>query len=127
MRIKYIATIAVLIVSVAICFATTHVIQTAVSHTESFANESLSRFAKGNSKGALESLARLSERWNRRLPLLQMITSHDDLHDISLQTREAATNLKSGDTEEFKRSMSLLQEALDHLREQESVSLSNLF
>ena len=126
MRIKCIATILVFVVSAAICFGCTYCIHTAVSQTEFLANTALMRFDEGDMPGALEMLSRMAERWNRQLPLMQMIASHDDLHDISLQYQEAATNLKSGDSDEFQRSMSLLQEALKHLRDQESLSFANL-
>ena len=55
------------------------------------------------------------------------VYKRQDLHDVTLQYVEAATNLESGDMDDFARSAALLREYLKHLREHESLSWSNLF
>ena len=126
MKVKLIATIVVLVLSVAICafsmwFAFTEIDK--MEYQTSLVYECMDR---GDREGAREALAQMATQWEKAGPILRSLTPHEDLHSVIIQYVEATSNLETDDDDDFMRSMALLSEALDHLREHETLSLPNL-
>lgn len=127
MRIKLIAVAAVLAMSIALCLFSMHQVFAALDQMEYQTALLLERIDAGDLEGGRQVLAEMAHQWEEAKPLLEALTPHGDLHDVTLQYVEAATNLESGDMDDFARSAALLREYLKHLREHESLSWSNLF
>ncbi|MEA4897660.1 DUF4363 family protein [Bacillota bacterium Meth-B3] len=126
MRVKLIATLAVLGLALAVCVASMLFVFTLVDQMEVMAAVVLERMDVNDTVGAREALSQLAEKWARAGGWLKSLTPHEDLHEVSIHATEAATTLEAGDTDDFRRSMALLMESLKHLREHESFSLSNV-
>ena len=58
---------------------------------------------------------------------MEMLTSHDSLHEVYSELVDARVCLESGDYDDCYRALAQLGEALRHIREMEAVSLSNLY
>lgn len=127
MRVKLISTIVVLALSVALCLMSMHLVFSMLDEMEDYAAVILEKTDRDDREGARETLAQMAQKWQDAMPLLEALTPHEDLHDVTLQYVEATTNLESGDMDDFARSVSLLKESLGHLRDHESLSWSNLF
>ena len=69
----------------------------------------------------------LAEFWTARTALLEMIASHDALHDVDTAVAEAQICLENEDKSEFLRAMSGARMALLHLRDEEALSWENLY
>lgn len=127
MRMKLILTLAVLVVSVALCAVSMYLIFGVLDDMDDMTSVVLERSDAGDREGARETLAQMALIWQDAQPLLEALTPHEDLHEVQMQYVEAATNLESGDMDDFARSVALLKESLSHLRDHESLSWSNLF
>ncbi len=127
MRIKLVATIAVLALSSIICIFSMRYVFGVIDEMETLSMMVLENIDSGDESGARETLSRMAEKWEKAGGLLKALTPHEDLHEVSIQYVEATTNLESGDLDDFRRSMALLGEALKHLDEHESLSWSNIF
>ncbi|MEG2859134.1 MAG: DUF4363 family protein [Clostridia bacterium] len=127
MRVKLIATLLVLILSVALCVASMQVVFHEIVMMEDLTEKVLERASAGDTAGAREALAQMAEKWEGARPMLEALTPHEDLHQVTLQYVEATSNLESGDWDDFARAMALLKEMLKHLHEHEELSWSNLF
>ena len=127
MRVKLIATISVLVLSIAICAVSTWFVYDQIDEMDRLTAIVLEQFDAGNREGAREALAQMATAWEKAGPILRSLTPHEDLHSVIIQYVEASTNLESDDDSDFMRSVSLLVESLKHLREHEALSWSNLF
>lgn len=126
MRFKLIATLIVLVLSLAICIGTMLFVFTLVDQMESMAAVVLERMDVNDTVGAREALSQLAEKWARAGGWLKSLTPHEDLHEVTIHATEAANTLEAGDADDFRRAMALLVESLKHLREHEAFSLSNV-
>lgn len=75
---------------------------------------------------AEEIVTIMANEWQRALPVLGMITDHDDLHAVTECIAEGNVHLKFRHANDFYRTMALLDEALRHLRGNEDLTASNL-
>lgn len=62
-----------------------------------------------------------------KTPVLEMLTPHEDLHALMIELCSASVSLSVNDTEEYRKSVDLLKETIDHLISHESLSFSNIF
>lgn len=81
----------------------------------------------GNEAAAMEYLATFAARWEKSRPAMEMLTSHDDLHEVYADVVDARVCLERGDRDDCFRALAQLGEALHHIGEMEAVSLSNLY
>ena len=89
--------------------------------------EAETRARAGDDTGAAECLTRLASRWQEERAAMEMLTSHDSLHEVYSELVDARVCLESGDFDDCYRALAQLGEALHHIREMEAVSLSNLY
>ena len=119
MRTTLIALIVVVLAAVALCaFAQARDLLRVEAET---------RARAGDDMGAAECLTRLATRWQEERAAMEMLTSHDSLHEVYSELVDARVCLESGDFDDCYRALAQLGEALHHIREMEAVSLSNLY
>lgn len=126
MRVKLIATISVLALSIAICVFSMAFSFSRVEDMQRMATVVMEKFDKGDHDGAREALSRMAQQWEAGDSVLKMLLPHEDLHDVTIHYVEAIADLEAVDTDDFRRSMALLDESLKHLHEHESISIANL-
>ena len=81
---------------------------------------------RGQLEDAAAKMAQLASEWKRHQPFLEMLISHDEMHTVVERYTEAEISLRDGRLDDFSKSMSLLMEMLDHIREQERVRWGNV-
>lgn len=82
---------------------------------------------QGNVIAAREGLTALANLWAQRATLLEMLCAHDDLHEVKERIIQAQICISYTDMEDFYANVSLIGEALEHIRDGEALRLSNLY
>jgi hypothetical protein len=126
MRKKLIGVIAVTIVAVAFCIGCLLAITHVVDRMEAMSMEAQDAADRGDTKAAIEWMARMATEWEKHRSFLETLISHDEMHTVAERYTEAEINLKRDHMDDFYKSMALLQEILEHIREQERVRLGNI-
>jgi len=80
----------------------------------------------GDIEGAKAGLGQMAGAWSRHEQVMEMLAPHEQLHEITVLIIEGDANLTAGDRDDFNRSMALLGEAVNHLREEEQLKLTNI-
>lgn len=75
--------------------------------------------------GAL--LGQLEDFWRGRAVLMELLASHDDLHDVDTAIADARICLALKERGDFLRSLSAVDMGLLHLRDEEAVRWENLY
>lgn len=127
MKRTLIAMLAVLAVSLALCWASRALLDGAVDEALALGRMAVQAEEEDRASDARNLIQRLSERWDERAPALELLTSHDALHDVQTAIGEARICLKCEDRDDFLRMMSNLDAALQHIRDAEAVSWGNLY
>ena len=126
MRSTVIAMIVVAILSAAICVFAIVMIDQTVTEVDAMRLKVLEKAENDDIEGAHEQLAQLAEMWSRRANWLEILTSHEDLQQVSELIIEANANYEVGDTDDFLRSIALLGFAIEHIYAEEQFKLSNI-
>ena len=88
--------------------------------------QSLERAGEGDLEGAKEYLAKLAGHWREMTPRLEILTDHNDLHNVAEGITDARISLERGFLDDYYKAMALLGEGIAHIRAQEELSLANL-
>lgn len=120
-------TLAVLAVALAVCAASQRALNGAVDEAERL--ESLAVLAANEQRyaDAKTLLGALAAHWRERSKVLEMLASHDALHDVDAAIAEAQICLECEDHDDFLRTMSNVHMGLEHLKDEEALRLSNLY
>jgi hypothetical protein len=81
----------------------------------------------GDRERAGELLVQLAQLWRDRAGLVEMLASHDALHDVAAAIAEAKICLECRDHDDFLRTMSTVEMGLGHLKDEEAVRWENLY
>ena len=120
-------TLSVLALAVGVCAAGRAVLCGAVDAAERLRAEAVLALDEGDAGRCGEALARMATLWEERRALLEMIASHDALHEVKVALSEASICLGCGDRDDFLRNMAIAAEGLAHLRDEQDISLENLY
>ena len=69
----------------------------------------------------------LAQYWKDRSAALELLASHDALHEVQSSIAEVQICLECEDRDDFLRTMSQTAQGLAHLRDEEALRLSNLY
>lgn len=117
----------VLLVSMMICTASLLTVQKSMDHIDDLRVKSYQQAASGDAKGAMETLVTIASHWEKALPLLEVLSSHDDMHDVSKAIIDAQICLEFGEMDDCCRTLRLMGETLEHIRNMEAMRMSNLY
>ncbi len=126
MRTKLIGVIVVLLVAVGFSITSFLVVSHAVGQVEDLAMQAEDMADQGQTEAALEKMTQLATEWQRHQRFLEMLISHDDMHAVTERYTEAVVSLRRGHMDDYYKSMALLMEMLDHVRQQERVWWGNV-
>jgi hypothetical protein len=127
MKRTLILTMLVLILSLSVCTGTSAVLGHIIEETRYLHNEAVRCVENNDTEKAAEIMVQLATLWREKEPFLEMITSHDAIHEVKLGIIEAQICLECGDHDDFLRTISIAGEGLEHMDSVESLSLSNLY
>ena len=127
MRRTMILTLTVLTISLSICAVSLLIMAGIVDQARTLRSEAILAVQKGNSVRAQEILVELAELWREKSDLLEILTSHDALHEVKTGIIEAQICLECDDHDDFLRTLSTVGEGLEHIFDVEAIRLSNLY
>lgn len=127
MRRTLIVTLAVLLAAIAVCAAARAVLNDAAQRADRLCSLAVLAAQEHRPDRAKEMVVALAEYWRQKTAVLELLASHDALHEVNVSIAEARICLDCEDHDDFLRCMSNAAEALDHLRDEQSVRLSNLY
>lgn len=119
--------LAVLAAALLICTASMLFLNGTVDEAERLDSLAVLAANGGRSDRAAELMVQLAEFWRQRAPVMEMLASHDALHEVDSAIAEAQICLECRDHDDFLRTMSVVTAALQHIRDEEAVSWSNLY
>ena len=109
-----------------VCASSLFTILRTVDGMETLRMQSLERAGEGDLDGAEEYLAKLAGHWREMTPRLEILTDHNDLHNVAEGITDARISLERGFLDDYYKAMALLGEGIAHIRAQEELSLANL-
>lgn len=122
-----IITCVVLAVSLAICVASMWMLDRILDDAHTKVTEVFVSMEQGDVTRAREGLVALATLWDEKADLLEMLCSHDDLHEVKERIIQAEICVEYTDMEDFYASVALIGEGIEHIRDQEALSLTNLY
>ena len=126
MRATIIGVIIAFLVSILICVFSMREIRMTTERMTRLHSQALTQIGADDIPGALETLREIAALWKEHEPLFEMLATHGNLHEVSVLIAESYTLLEGGETDNFITSMSALAEAIEHIWEEEQLSLSNI-
>ena len=126
MRSKLVGVIAVTVVAVTFAIVCMLVVQHAAAQAEKYAMEAQDLVEQGLTEDAAAKMTQLASEWKRHQPFLEMLISHDEMHAVVERYTEATVSLRRDHLDDYFKSMALLQEMLDHIRDQERIRWGNV-
>lgn len=120
-------TLAVLLCALTACALCQSALNDAVDEAERLRVEALLAADREDYGRAGALLSRLAQHWRDRARLMELLADHDALHEVDAAIAEAAICLECRDHDDFLRTMSAIRLALEHLRDEQTLSWENLY
>ena len=127
MRRTAIMTLSVFLIAVAICTVSLLMMSNIVERARILRSEAILAVEDDDPERAKELMVELAELWKDKSGLLEVLTSHDALHEVKTGIIEAQICLECGDHDDFLRTISTVGEGLEHIYDVEALSISNLY
>lgn len=127
MRRTAIMTLSVFLIAVAICTVSLLMMSNIVERARTLRSEAILAVEDDDPERAKELMVELAELWKDKSGLLEVLTSHDALHEVKTGIIEAQICLECGDHDDFLRTISTVGEGLEHIYDVEALSISNLY
>lgn len=120
-------TLAVLVLCISVCTVGTRFLGNILDRADRLRSEAIIAVEENNPDYAMEIMVKLAELWKQNTPIMEVLTSHDALHDVESGIMEAQICLECDDHDDFLRTISIVGAGMDHLNDVEHISLSNLY
>ncbi len=127
MKATFIAMCSVLVVSLALCLFSLFYQDKTLAGLDEMRTQAISLVDADDLSGAKEKIVQLADTFKGKSKLLEMIASHNDLHDAYLHIVAAKISLELDDLDDTYQELTLLGETIEHLRQHEAFSISNLY
>ena len=121
-----ILTAAVFLASVAVCVGGLIAINVILEDAHSLSTEIFVQMEEGNITAVREGLVELATIWEEHAGLMEVLCDHDDLHEVKQRIIQAEICMEYTDMEDFYASVALIGEGLEHIRDEEALSWTNL-
>lgn len=122
-----IATAVVFIACIVVCSWALITLNGILDEAHEYTVEVFTQMERGNVTAAREGLVALANLWDEKQTLLEVLCAHDDLHEVKERIIQAEICVSYTDMEDFYASISLIGEAIEHIREGEALRLTNLY
>lgn len=121
-----IVTAIVLILSVAVCTASLCVLNGILDEAHGLSTGVFVSMENGDVTAAREGLVALATLWDDHATLMEMLCAHDDLHEVKERIIQAEICIEYTDMEDFYSMVALIGEGIEHIRDQEGLTWTNL-
>lgn len=122
-----ITTAAVLAACLTLCIWSLSTLNGILEEAHGYTIEVFTQMEQGNITAAREGLVALANLWDEKETLLEVLCAHDDLHEVKERIIEAQICISYTDMEDFYANVSLIGEALEHIKDGEALRLTNLY
>lgn len=122
-----ITTAAVLAACLILCTWSLITLNGILNEAHAYTVEVFAQMEQGNITAAREGLVALANLWTEKETLLEVLCAHDDLHEVKERIIEAEICISYTDMEDFYANVSLIGEALEHIKDGEALKLTNLY
>lgn len=122
-----ITTAAVLAACMILCIWSLITLNGILNEAHAYTVEVFAQMEQGNITAAREGLVALANLWTEKETLLEVLCAHDDLHEVKERIIEAEICISYTDMEDFYVNVSLIGEALEHIKDGEALKLTNLY
>ena len=122
-----ITTIAVLAACVILCTWSLVTLNGILDEAHWYTVEVFTQMEQGTITAAREGLIALANLWEENETLLEVLCAHDDLHEVKERIIEAEICISYTDMEDFYANVSLIGEAIEHIKDGEKLKLTNLY
>lgn len=126
MRVKLISAALVLALCVVFCVVSARSVFSLIDEASALCEKALQAVDRADYDEGRAVLVNIATLWQDAGDTLEALTPHEDLQAVTTEYIEALTELEHMDLDDFYTSMALLREKLRHLRDHESLRLSNL-
>lgn len=127
MRRLLIATIAVLVVCLGVCTWGLVTMNRILDDAHALTVEVFAAMEENDRTAVREGLVALATMWKEKSELLELLCDHDDLHNVGEHIIEARICLEYTDREDFFSKVALIGEGIEHIRDEEALTLANLY
>jgi hypothetical protein len=122
-----ITTAAVLASCLTLCIWSLITLNGILEEAHGYTIDVFTQMEQGNITAAREGLVALANLWDEKETLLEVLCAHDDLHEVKERIIEAQICISYTDMEDFYANVSLIGEALEHIKDGEALRLTNLY
>jgi len=122
-----ITTAAVLTACMILCTWSLTALNGVLDEAHGYTVEVFVQMERGNITAAREGLVALANLWDEKETMLELLCAHDDLHEVKERIIEAEICISYTDMEDFYANVSLIGEAIEHIRDGEALRLTNIY
>jgi len=126
MKAAFAAMCIVLAAALGMCMLSMHVHERALGLMEPVCARAIAAVRADDGGEAARAVAEMDEIMQRCSGTLEMLASHNDLHDTMTCLRDAKVALECGDMDDAYQALARLQGMLEHLLEHERLTVENL-
>lgn len=126
MRGTFISMCAVLAAAIGLCIFSMNVQMESIDQLEKLRISALEKVRSGDTDKTREELKTLSDAFSRRQRKMEIVASHNDLHEAYSYLVDARISLEYGDLDDVGQALAQMGEALAHIREHEKFTINNL-
>lgn len=116
----------VLASAAAICVGALWYLNGVLEEAHGLSTEIFVSMEEGNITAVREKLVELAAVWEENSGLMETFCDHDDLHEVKQRIIEAEICMQYTDMEDFYSSIALIGEGIEHIRDEEALSWTNL-
>ena len=127
MRMTMAASIGAGTLALLLCLFALFSVTSAIGEVERLRVETIERVQDGAYRAAGERLVQLASRWQAHAGMLEMISSHDDVHEATAAILDAQVCLEMKDIDDTLRALEQLGMGLEHIVSIQRVSWRNLY
>ena len=122
-----ITTVTVFALCLALCIWSLITLNGILDEAHEYTVEVFVQMEQGNVAAAREGLVALANLWEEKETLMEVLCAHDDLHAVKERIIEAKICVSYTDMEDFYANVSLIGEAIEHIKDGEALRLTNLY
>jgi len=126
MKAAFIAMCCVLAAALGLCFVSVYVHDSVLDDMDAVCAETIKSVRGDDKQTAVERVSELDRVFGERSGALEMLASHNDLHETRSCIMDAMVALECGDMDDAYQALVSLRGMLEHLRDHERLTLSNL-
>lgn len=127
MKATFISMCTVFLLSLALCLFSLFFQDRSIETLDNMRTETIDLVQAQDKEGALEKLTELANTFKKKAKVLELLASHNDMHDAYLHIVAARISLELNDLDDTYQELTLLGETLEHLQDYEAFTFTNLY